>query len=255
MIPDWYPVSQTIICLFAALLFLGIWERGIPSSAGVLQPRKHDRGAILLAGACLVWGLVGAWLWACPKADPVNRELVRTLSSTLNSALFLLALPYFHFLPDSVGPWIKRTAWARDVLIAALVVSVAEALFSWLRRLPDSLMQPGSIVEVVGRLPDFLFSLPTLLLLNVSLFNSFRNRSFRVLAMSSILSIVFVGVVQAWELVEPPNVAAYYRFVLLLTSKTTLIGLLLALEMTWAHEGWTFETDELRHERSRRASS
>ena len=96
IIPAWYSASQTIFCFFVAFLFFSLWFRQAKKiESKRIDEIRREPALLYLGMAIFVWGILGLWmaLSASPTLGSVRLE--RTLSSTLNSALFLLAVAYF----------------------------------------------------------------------------------------------------------------------------------------------------------------
>jgi hypothetical protein len=221
---EWYALSQAIICFVFGVLILTLWEIGIPVKGGrIKEKRQRDRGMLYLGFAVFVWAFIGIWLLLKPCLEPPGRCFERILSSTLNSAFLLLALAYFEHGPVQWKIVQTNRRWHWGVIVAAVIV--ASILF--LTHTPWA---------------DVFLSILTLGFLGWSLFKSFDDRGFYLTSYLSCAVVLFVAFVQLFEIADIIDETliehwlGYKRWVFSLASKTSLIGIFLALGFSWLFE-------------------
>lgn len=226
-IPSWYSSLQAILCFFGSILFFALWLREAKrrENKDGDEP-KREPALIYLGMAILVWAILGLWLALSdsPTIDSVRLE--RTLSSTLNSALFLLAIAYFDYGPTTLKIFQRNWRWQIFVLASALVIAI---ITYW---------KETSVYDVG-------FSILTLLVLGTSLFKSFRNREFYALAYLSWSAILLTLIPQILELNThlmgtlislTGSFDSNWQWGFLLISKAVLMQLFLALGYSWAFQ-------------------
>lgn len=200
-----------MICIFGAILIFTLWQRRIPAN----QPRREP-GLFYLSLAVLVWALIGIGmvLKVCPKDWPLNRCLPAVMASTMNNAFLLLALAYFEYGPIEFKIAQDDWKWHFGVLVASIVVAL------W-------------VLIVQSAWPDFLLSATTLSILGMSAYLTFKNRGFVWASGFSLVVILISLITRYWESVEVKSFPFArdqdWLWVLLLTAKTSLITLFLAL--------------------------
>jgi hypothetical protein len=209
--PTWYSASQAMICLLGALLLLTLWQR---SASSTRKPR--DLGSFYLSMAILVWGLIGIGLVlrVCPPDWSLKRCLPAVMASTLSNSFLLLAMAYFEYGPIEFKIAQDDWKWHFAVLSASIFIAllVFLAQSAW---------------------PDFMLSVATLSILGLSAYLTFKSHGYIWTSKFSILVILLTLVTRYWESIDVSDLLFELReewlWILLLTAKTSIITLFLAL--------------------------
>ncbi|MEM9545613.1 MAG: hypothetical protein AAGA77_06545 [Bacteroidota bacterium] len=215
---SFYGWWQFGVCLFAFLGLMAIWYH--------IGRKQKDFGQVWLALSILCWSLSGMVivLFYQGKIEPIDElKLTGWLSilSLLNSLFILLALPWFKHIPNYIEPIIKSRFWA---LIVGLPF-----LFSLLPTLSKLItgQQSGLISEL-----DVYYSVLTLLVLGVVLWESFVKRRLPLLAYLSILCILITFAAQLYKLSDNDVNQILFSAIF----KTSLIMIFFALALSWVKD-------------------
>jgi len=183
----------------------------------------------------LVWGLVGAVMWALPADISIRTQaIVRMPSSTLNSACLLLAAAYFDYGPFALKPLQARKSQRIAIFVATgLVASITLAL-TWVYADAARDWKPWAI-------PDVLLSLVTLGILGAGLFHSFQERKevskyFGLIAYLAVGAVVFQGAAQIPEVYDFRWPSESGRYLMLLASKVAVISVFFMLLISSLYE-------------------
>ncbi len=206
--PDWYSLSQTIICAVGAMALYSLWSRTEE------DPSRRDPCWLWLGHAVAIWSFVGLAIFSLGRLGFSVRDInsVRTFSSILNSAFLLLAVAYFDYGPSKLKIMQAKPVWrylviGLGIIMAFLVVLTGETF------------------------PDVGLSMFTLGLTAYGLFISFTRREFESLRWTSVVVVLLTLIAQIPE-IDPSLLPEDIRFLLLLTSKTGLLVLFLCLSTT-----------------------
>lgn len=212
--PVWYSASQSVLCLFGAILLFTLWQRALSFNSG-----RRDPGLFYSSMAVLVWALIGVGLVlrVCPRDWPLNQCMAAVMASTMSNAFLLLAMAYFEHGPIEFKIAQDDWKWHVSVLLASIVVAL------W-------------VLFMQSAWPDFVLSLTTLAILGMSAYLTFKSHGFITTAVFSILALVFVAFTRYWESVAtstyPFAADSEWLWVLILTAKMALIFLLIAIGLS-----------------------
>ncbi len=214
--PIWYGVSQGVICLVAALIFLSIHLRGLPghtTGEGGRGPR--DPGFLWLSSAVFVWSATGV---LAVVVAPEEFSSLRPFLSTLNSAFLLLAASSLAYGMAFLEKLSENPRW----WLFVLSVTAGTSIFT---------------LVMGGWGPDFLLSVTTLTVLTAGLIATFGARSFPMLAALSIVVVLILvpQIEEVWSITEWLGWSVEAKWALNLVAKTCFISVLLALPTSWAH--------------------
>ncbi len=207
----WWEFST---CLFAFAALLAIWWH--------IGRKQGDKGQVWLAFSILCWsasGLLEVYLASYPK-EISWPEGGKSLLSLMNSLFVLSALPWFRFLPKPVDAIIRSPYWMYFITIPFVL-----ALLPTLRKI---LMGSEGLIQEF----DVYYSLFTLVILGMVLWESFRRRRLKALAILSQVCILITLLAQLYKLSDS-------RLNLLLFSaffKASLIMIFFALALSWVRE-------------------
>ena len=215
-------------CLFAFLGLMSIWYH--------IGRRQKDFGQIWLALSILCWsisGLVIVFFMSRMKAgmlidsrgwsQTAELHLNGALSvlSLLNSLFILLALPWFKHLPKYISPIIKSKFWP--------IIVGLPFLFSLLPTLSKIFagIENGLISEL-----DVYYSVLTLLVLGLVLWESFIKRRLALLAYLSVICILITFAAQIYKLTDHDVNQTLFSAIF----KTSLIMIFFALALSWVKD-------------------
>ena len=220
-IQSFYGWWQLTVCLFAFMGLISIWYH--------IGRRQGDYGQIWLGLSILCWSLSGGLevFYVAQNIRGVNPEHQllleggRSVLSLLNSLFILLALPWFRYLPQILQPLIKSKYWN---LIVGLPF-----VFSLLPTMTK--IVSGHSPQMMSE-PDVYYSILTLAILGLVLWESFQKRRLAWLAYLSVVCIMITFVAQLYKLSE----AEVNQLLLAAIFKSTLIMIFFALALSWVKD-------------------
>ena len=198
--------------------------------------KQKDFGQVWLALSILCWSMSGAAIvyfnnrmqWSVsidnlPLFEATQLHMSGWLSilSLLNSLFILLALPWFKHLPKFIEPIIKSKYWA---LIVGLPF-----LFSLLPTISKLFSEgQGSLISEL----DVYYSVLTLLVLGMVLWESFVKRRLTLLAYLSVFCILITFAAQVYKLTDDDTNQILFSSIF----KTSLIMIFFALALSWVKD-------------------
>lgn len=224
---NFYGWWQFAVCFFAFIALMAIWYH--------IGRKQKDFGQVWLALSILCWSVSGIVIvnytsYMIPDVDDsangfIDGELKLngwlSILSLLNSLFILLALPWFKYLPKVLSPIINSKYWS--------VIVGLPFLFSFLptmRKLFTGL-QTGFISEL-----DVYYSILTLLVLGIVLWESFMKRRLALLAYLSAICILITFAAQLYKLTENDINQTLFSAIF----KTSLIMIFFALALSWVRD-------------------
>lgn len=187
-----YLVNLVIISAFSASALFFMWRR-IMHQAFRSKGKGKDYGLVFLAGAMCVWMLTGLWGFLKDKAHPLLFESVRSLLSTANSLMYMLAVQHFDYSPHQIRrKWWQPTIIGVCSLIAILTIGLC--ILGWTNASYNT--------EAIWY-PDVVLSFLTVLILGLGFWRSFYYRNYKPMAWLSLVVMAFVLFVQLPE-ISPP---------------------------------------------------
>lgn len=225
---NFYGWWQFGVCLFAFLGLMSIWYH--------IGRKQKDFGQVWLALSILCWSLSGAiivyfiastgkgttiddFTWSEATELRLNGWL--SILSLLNSLFILLALPWFKYLPNFIAPIIKSKFWA--------IIVGLPFLFSLLPTISKLVTgtQSGFISEL-----DVYYSVLTLLVLGIVLWESFIKRRLALLAYLTVICILITFAAQVYKLSDDNVNQILFSAIF----KTSLIMIFFALALSWVKD-------------------
>lgn len=242
---DFYLYSFVSLSLFYALVLFSIWlkiqENENKETGGILETR--DYGLIYLASAIFFWALAGMWQIGENQIKDFGVTYLfvdgtylfeggRSFLSSVNNGLFLLAFSYFDHVPEKLRR-IQTYKYYHRLVIAATVIVALISLALFINAKPLNIDQYGAFI------PDFLFSVITILLLGTALLKTFAVRGFKIILVLTSISVAIMFFSQLPDILKSLDelikntVWEKYSH---LISKTTFNTIILALAMSKVSE-------------------
>jgi len=229
----YFGLWQQVVCFFAFLGLMAIWYH--------IGRKQGDFGQVWLALSILCWSISGyvdsfyggklmVHIIDQPNLVDVNGfyeqnlfELSgwKSLLSLLNSLFILLSLPWFRYLPKILEQVIKSKYWP--------IIVGLPFLFSILPTI--SKIFTNSSLELVSEL-DVYYSILTLLVLGLVLWESFTKRRLVFLAVLSVICILITFAAQVFKLTDDANTQILFSAIF----KTSLIMIFFALALSWVKD-------------------
>lgn len=198
--------------------------------------KQKDFGQVWLALSILCWSISGILIvyffsvindgisiynleWS--KATELRLNGWLSILSLLNSLFILLALPWFKYLPKYIEPIIKSKFWPLIVglpFVFSLLPTISK-LFTG--------AQSGLISEL-----DVYYSVLTLLVLGLVLWESFVKRRLALLAYLSVICILITFAAQIYKLSDNGVNQILFSAIF----KTSLIMIFFALALSWVKD-------------------
>ena len=231
---------QVVVCLFAFVALMAIWNNFSKNQLNNTQ----DQGLWWLSFSILVWAFSGGLeiyygIYFESIQSNYKQQLLlnsgRSLLSILNSTFILLSLPFFKYVP-TVGP-LKRimepASWKIWILtLAGFVLVLTCCLTTILYQLPSSSVSTNQFLTSATNMIDVFYAFLTLLILGITLWNSFDQRNFRALAILTVICIGFTVIAQVMKM----GGYDFWGIFFSCTFKTMLIMIFFALALTWVAE-------------------
>ena len=211
-IQQFYGWWQFAVCLFAFLALMAIWYH--------IGRKQKDVGQVWLGLSILCWSFSGG-LEVLSPTNPNLLEGGKSILSLLNSLFILLALPWFKYLPDLLQSTIQSKNWK---LLFGLPF-----VFSLLPTI--RLMISGESSSMMSEL-DVYYSILTLALLGMVLWETFQKRRLPLLAYLSVICILITFIAQLYKLTNHQANQSLLSAIF----KATLIMIFFALALSWVKE-------------------
>jgi hypothetical protein len=229
----YFGMWQQVTCFFAFLGLMSIWYH--------IGRKKGDFGQVWLALSILCWSISGIvdskyggamqyHLNCQPSLTDSNvfyeSQLIqlngwKSILSLCNSLFILLALPWFKYLPKVLEQVIKSKYWPIIVGIPFLF-----SLLSTIRK-----FYSNSSISLISEL-DVYYSILTLLVLGIVLWESFTKRRLVLLAVLSAVCILITFAAQVFKLTDDGNTQVLFSAIF----KTALIMIFFALALSWVKD-------------------
>lgn len=224
-------LSHIVISFTGALLLLAIWYNIGERFKHILQednsPKRVDKGLLYLSLAILVWVIAGCWAYvgnAFGLDHTVYYLTVNNLFSIANDFFLFLALCYADYAPQFIHKH-KRNRTRISILIFMMaVLTCVIALFYG---------QYDENYNVrVSALPDLILSGFLTFLLIVTFYRTFANRGLKIVAVISVIAIVFIFVSILPD-AFPNLYDNFTKDLIKITAKTSFIAIALVLATSW----------------------
>lgn len=229
----YFGLWQLVTCLFAFLGLMSIWYH--------IGRKKGDFGQVWLALSILCWSISGFvdskyggamhnHMASTPNITGSNgfyeSQMIqlngwKSILSLFNSLFILLALPWFKYLPKKLENVIKSKYWPIIVGLPFLF-----SLMPTIRKFYSS-----SSVSLISEL-DVYYSILTLLVLGIVLWESFTKRRLILLAVLSAVCVLVTFAAQVFKLTDNGNSQILFSAIF----KTSLIMIFFALALSWVKD-------------------
>ena len=229
----YFGLWQLVTCLFAFLGLMSIWYH--------IGRKKGDFGQVWLALSILCWSISGFvdskyggamhnHMVSTPNIAGSNgfyeSQMIqlngwKSILSLFNSLFILLALPWFKYLPKKLENVIKSKYWPIIVGLPFLF-----SLMPTIRKFYSS-----SSVSLISEL-DVYYSILTLLVLGIVLWESFTKRRLILLAVLSAVCVLITFAAQVFKLTDNGNSQILFSAIF----KTSLIMIFFALALSWVKD-------------------
>jgi hypothetical protein len=224
-------LAHIVISFTGALLLLAIWYNISDRFKQILQedntPKRVDKGLLYLSLAIFVWVIAGCWAYLGNVFHFSQTLYYRTgnnLFSITNDLFLFLALCYADHAPQFIHKH-KRNSTRIVVLIFIL------ALLTCL--LPVVLGEYDTASGVtISALPDLILSGFLTFLLIVTFYKTFANRGLKIVAVISVVAIVFIFISILPD-AFPDLYDDFTKDLIKITAKTSFIAITLVLATSW----------------------
>jgi hypothetical protein len=224
-------LAHIFISFTGALLLLAIWYNISTRFKQTLQeddsPKRADKGLLYLSLAIFVWVVAGCWGYLGNEF-----HFSETLYYRIGNNLFSIANDLFLFLAVSYSDYAPKFIYKNKKNITRIILLVfILALLTWL--LPGILGEYNEQYGIrISALPDLLLSGFLSFLLIISFYRTFANRGLKIVAVISVIAIVFIFVS-----ILPDTFADLYddftKDLIKITAKTSFIAITLVLATSW----------------------
>jgi hypothetical protein len=223
-------LAHIIISFAGALLLLAIWYHISDRFKQILQednsPRRVDKGLLYLSLAIFVWVIAGIWSYLGNALDfaPSLYNTGANLFSITNDLFLFLALCYAEHAPHFIHKNKKNSN--RIVLLIFMLGVLTCALPFVLGKytVPDGIQ--------ISALPDLVLSGFLTFLLIVTFYRTFANRGLKIVAVISVVAIVFIFVSILPD-AFPDLYNSFTKDLIKITAKTSFIAMTLVIATTW----------------------
>jgi len=224
-------LAHIIISVTGALLLLAIWYNISDRFKQILQednsPKRVDKGLLYLSLAIFVWVIAGGWAYLGNGSHFSQTVYFKTgnhLFSIANDLLLFLALCYADHAPQFIH---KHRRNRNRIIIVILVLAIVTCLIPAF---------PGSYDAMHGlqprALPDLILSGFLTFLLIVTFYRTFANRGLQIVAVISVIAIVFIFVSILPD-AFPDLYDDFTKDLIKITAKTSFIAITLVLATSW----------------------
>jgi hypothetical protein len=224
-------LAHIFISFTGALLLLAIWYNISTRFKQTLQeddsPKRADKGLLYLSLAIFVWVIAGCWGYLGNEF-----HFSETLYYRIGNNLFSIANDLFLFLAVSYSDYAPKFIYKNKKNITRIILLVfMMALLTWL--LPGILGEYNEQYGIrISALPDLLLSGFLSFLLIVSFYRTFANRGLKIVAVISVIAIVFIFVSILPD-TFPDLYDDFTKDLIKITAKTSFIAITLVLATSW----------------------
>ncbi len=226
-----YILAHIVISFTGALLLLAIWYNISDRFRQILQednsPRRLDKGLLYLSIAIFVWVIAGVWAYLGYRLDFFQTIAFRTtnnLFSIANDLFLFLALCYADHAPQFIHKHKRNT---RRIVALIIILGVLTAV------MPLALGENDLVSGVrLSALPDLGLSGFLTFLLIVTFYKTFSSRGLTIVAVISVIAIVFIFVSILPD-AFPDLYDDFTKNLIKITAKTSFIAIALVLATSW----------------------
>ncbi|MEJ7646999.1 MAG: hypothetical protein WKF87_20545 [Chryseolinea sp.] len=227
-------LSHILISFTGALLLIAIWYNINNRFKDILQEdnlsSRVDKGLLYLSIALFVWVVAGCWMFlanAYHFSQTVYFITVNHLLSIANDLFLFLALCYADHAPQFIN---KNKKNSSRIILVIFTLALLTCLIPAI---------PGDNNDAygvrLGALPDLVLSGFLTFLLIVTFYRTFSYRGLKIVALISVISIIFIFVSILPD-TFPHLYEDFTRDLIKLTAKTSFIAITLVLATSWVIE-------------------
>jgi hypothetical protein len=224
-------LAHIIISFTGALLLLAIWYNISDRFKQILEednsPKRVDKGLLYLSLAIFVWVIAGAWAYvgnALQFSGEGYFKTVNHLFSITNDLFLFLALCYADHAPQ----FIQKHKRNRNRIIVLIFILGAITCLT-----PVIFKSPNEIYSLrISALPDLILSGFLTFLLIVTFYRTFANRGLKIVAVISVISIVFIFISILPDVFQDLY-DDFTKDLIKITAKTSFIAITLVLATSW----------------------
>jgi hypothetical protein len=224
-------LAHILISFTGALLLLAIWYNISDRFKQILQednsPKRVDKGLLYLSLAIFVWVVAGCWAYlghAFNFSQALYFKTGNNLFSIINDLFLFLALRY----ADHAPPFIHKHKSNSNRIIAVIFFL---ALLTCI--IPLLAGEHNTLYGItLSALPDLLLSGFLTFLLIVTFYRTFANRGLKIVAVISVIAIVFIFVSILPD-AFPDLYNDFTKDLIKITAKTSFIAITLVLATSW----------------------
>jgi hypothetical protein len=227
-------LAHIIISFTGALLLLAIWYNISDRFKQILQednaPKRVDKGLLYLSLAIFVWVLAGGWAYlgnGSQFSQTVLFTAGNNLFSITNDLFLFLALCYADHAPQFIH---KNRKNSTRIIIVIFIMALITCLIAFFLGNDDE-----RYGFKIGALPDLILSGFLTFLLIVTFYRTFTNRGLKVVAVISVIAIVFIFVSILPD-TFPNLYDNFTKDLIKITAKTSFIAIALVLATSWVIE-------------------
>jgi hypothetical protein len=224
-------LAHILISFTGALLLLAIWYNISDRFKQILQednsPKRVDKGLLYLSLAIFVWVVAGCWAYLGNEFNFSQTLYFKTgnnLFSIVNDLFLFLALCYADHAPQFIH---KHKSNSNRIVVLILIMALLTCI------IPLLLGEYNDIYGVrISALPDLILSGFLTFLLIVTFYRTFANRGLQIVAVISVIAIVFIFVSILPD-VFPDLYDDFTKDLIKITAKTSFIAITLVLTTSW----------------------
>jgi hypothetical protein len=224
-------LAHILISFTGALLLLAIWYNISNRFKQILQednsPKRVDKGLLYLSLAIFVWVVAGCWAYvgnAFQFAQTLYFKTGTNLFSITNDLFLFLALCYADHAPQFIH---KHKRNSRRIVVIIFILAILTVV------IPIFLGEHNERYGLtISALPDLILSGFLTFLLIVTFYKTFSNRGLQIVAVISVIAIVFIFVSILPD-VFPDLYDDFTKNLIKITAKTSFIAITLVLATSW----------------------
>ena len=221
-----------VISITAGLLISNIWY--IFFKKPTSKNKNIDYGLLFLSLALFVWGISGIVTRLIPN-DLSYFEIIKSAFSSCNNVFLLMGASYLESSPK----WIKNNKTGFVNFMTTFTIVVTFMIFSTVL-----VSNYTSKIEYL-KLPDFVLSVLTVLVLGYSLFTTFLKRRLLTVAFFSSVTLIFILVAQPTVHFFVLNYKSDQYILLGLCTRMSFIIIICLLAYSWAQEKFSNAQQEV----------
>jgi hypothetical protein len=224
-------LAHIIISFTGALLLLAIWYNISDRFKQILQednsPKRVDKGLLYLSLAIFVWVVAGCWAYLGNESHFSQTLYFKTgnnLFSIANDLFLFMALCYADHAPQFIH---KHKRNSNRIIALIFIIALLTCFIPFLSNESN-----GVDAFRISALPDLILSGFLTFLLIVTFYRTFANRGLKIVAVISVIAIVFIFVSILPD-AFPNLYDDFTKDLIKITAKTSFIAITLVLATSW----------------------